>query len=66
MRHSIPKNKPRPWKYHVKIAQVTLDVLEDGLRPDKYFCIGAIATFGGQGARNVHQGAREGLELSEA
>ena len=66
MSDSIPKEEPRPGKYHVEVARVTRDARVQGLRPGEQLCIGAVTPFRGQCARNVCQGMSAGLEFSEA
>src|SRR5713101_4269376 len=65
MRDSIPKDEPRPGKYHVEIVRVTLDARVQGLRPGEQLCIGAVTPFRGQRARNVRHVMSTSLEFSE-
>ena len=65
MSAGIPKDKPRPGKHHVEITRVTLDARVQGLRPDEQLCIGAVAPFRGQRARNIGHVMSTGLEFSE-
>src|SRR4029453_8019096 len=66
VRERLPKDKPRPWKCCVKIADVTLYAGAPGPRPGEHLCVGIVTPFRSQRARNVRHGMSPGLEFSEA